>query len=415
MKTGISAEAAKFICFAVCLIVAIFYLCYLAAYTLLMISIHTDPHSRMLAITHELPQSDFARLWYEGKILVAQRIETLGQVFPNSPWFKSPPTINFPAADPHPAAGWLYPPTMGLLAILFSFMPLALSYWVWRGATLAIAAICLRRAGLGWLVIAAGLACPGEIYDVTLGQNGALTAGLFVSALLLLDAEPGFGALAGLLCIKPQIALAFPLILLRRRRFKALLWCLGTATAIILLSLVIEGRSAWITFFAVSQPTSARIMNAPLGQLAPGGFTVLMMARTFHATVSEAWMIQAICSAISGFSIWRIWREPTEDAVGRMALTVCLSVLITPYGFLYDLISFSIAMAAMFARSSARERPIYAVLWLLSGYTGTLANLTGFVLMPIPAAIAAWLVWRQIKGKFSESLAGKPMMSVAAN
>jgi hypothetical protein len=37
---------------------------------------------------------------------------------------------------------------------------------------------------------------------------------------------------------------------------------------------------------------------------------------------------------------------------------------------------------------------VFALLWLSGGYTGTLEKLTGFVLMPVAAAIGAWLIWR---------------------
>jgi hypothetical protein len=77
-----------------------------------------------------------------------------------------------------------------------------------------------------------------------------------------------------------------------------------------------------------------------------------------------------------------------------MALTICLAVLLTPYGYMYDLVGFSIAMAAMFALSPAALKPVFALLWLSGGYTGTLEKLTGFVLMPVAAALGAWLIWR---------------------
>jgi hypothetical protein len=70
-----------------------------------------------------------------------------------------------------------------------------------------------------------------------------------------------------------------------------------------------------------------------------------------------------------------------------MALTLCLWILLTPYGYVYDLTGFSMAMAAMVVFSPGWRKAIFAVLWLMGGYTLTLSNLTGFVLMPLAALI----------------------------
>jgi alpha-1,2-mannosyltransferase len=208
------------------------------------------------------------------------------------------------------------------------------------------------------------------------------------------DRRPVFGGwMPGLLCIKPQIGLAVPLILLRRRYRRELLWCLVSAGLMILLSVLVEGWQEWVWFVAVAEPKSALILNAPLARIVPGGFTVLMMARSFHATLPQAWALQAASSAVSAFLIWSRWRRLGDDVVCRMALTMCLSVLMTPYGYIYDLVGFSIGMAAMFERSGARQKPVYALLWLMSGYYITLWNETGYILMPAAAAFGAWMIW----------------------
>jgi hypothetical protein len=121
------------------------------------------------------------------------------------------------------------------------------------------------------------------------------------------------------------------------------------------------------------------------------GVTVFFMARSLHAGVRAAWAVQAVSSCIAAFLIWRQWKRPAQDPVRRMALTLCLWILLTPYGYIYDLAGFSVGMAAMFMRAPDRQKPVFGLLWLLGGYTGTLAKLTGCVLMPI-AAIAGVLL-----------------------
>jgi len=376
-------------------IIAVLYLLFVFSSIWLLLNHLAATHAQVMTATQELPQSDFARFWYVGKILVMQRAADFGIAIPPSPWFKATfQTDIFSPAAP-PGTVWLYPPTMGVLAMLFSALPLAASFWLWRIFSIAAASFLLRAGGLGWLPIAAGLASPAAFHDLLAGQNGTLLAGLFVSSLLCFGAKQRLGgALAGLLCIKPQAAIALPMILLQRRYLAALFWCLGTAAAMIALSIFLEGWRSWVWFFTVAEPASGRILNLPLNRLAPGGYTVLMMARSFHASVAEAWALQAVSGVIAAILIRAAWTHPDGEPVTRMALTACLATLLTPYGYFYDLVGFSIGMAAMFEKSPMRRKPLFAALWLFGGYTNTLQNLTGFVLMPAAAAIGAWAIWR---------------------
>jgi hypothetical protein len=371
------------------------YLLFAASSFWVMRDMHSPAHSQVMTATQELPQADFARFWYVGKRLVIQRAADFGHAMPQSPWFQAAFKIDILSPAVPPRSAWLYPPTMGVLAMLFSSAPLAASFWLWEIFSLAAAAFLLRTAGLGWLVIAAGLASPAGLQDLIAGQNGALLAGLFVSSLLCFDTKPKLsGVLAGLLCIKPQAAIALPMILLQRRRHKALRWCLFTGLAIAALSILLEGWQSWAWFFDVAEPASARLLALPFNKLPLGGVTVMMMARSLHASLATAWALQAVSSATAAILIWMAWARPVGDAVRRMALTACLAALLTPYGYMYDLVGFSIAMAAMFALSPAALKPVFALLWLSGGYTGTLEKLTGFVLMPVAAALGAWLIWR---------------------
>jgi hypothetical protein len=114
------------------------------------------------------------------------------------------------------------------------------SFWLWRAVSVLAAAFLLRWAGLGWGVIAAGLASTAGLHDLVGGQNGTLLAGVQVSALLLAKARPGWaGALAGVLAIKPQMALMFPAVALRPGGAKMLLAGALTVLVLVVLSLAV--------------------------------------------------------------------------------------------------------------------------------------------------------------------------------
>jgi Glycosyltransferase family 87 len=215
-----------------------------------MVVAWSDTHHAVMNATQELLEGDFARFWYVGKQMALQRMAEFG--FPITPpvWLQSTFHLDILAAGGHPYDAWLYPPTMNLLAMAFAFLPLPLSFFVWGIGTLAAAGWLLRRAGLGWRPILAGLASTASIQDFRAGQNGVLTGGVLVAALLMVETRPWLGGwVAGILCIKPQMALALPVILLRRCRCKVLAACMGSIVALLVLSAVIEGWQSWVWFF----------------------------------------------------------------------------------------------------------------------------------------------------------------------
>ncbi len=356
-------------------------------------------------MTQNLPQYDFARFWYVGKTSFLNRAAAFGLQSPPSPWLAQ----NFPVDITRRDAGgamWLYPPTMTLLAIPFSFIPLASSFWVWRLVCILVAVILLRNAGLAWFAVVAGLLGPAGMRDLNIGQNGTLTAGLLVAALLQMDRKPGFaGVCAGLLCIKPQIGVALPLILLHPRRRKALFIGLGVILTVVLLSLIVTGIEPWLIFLKVAQPIAAEIIAVPFKEvMSPGGCTVFMMARSFSMSIAQAGMLQGLTALSSLCLIIFEWRRENAEPVARMALTVSLSLLMMPYGYDYDLVAFSVAMSALFIRSSDRTKILIGGIWLFSGYTSIVVNYSGYIFVPLAAALGAYLSWRAVlRGRTVES------------
>jgi hypothetical protein len=375
-------------------VIACLYALFLVSNIYLLLAMHAVP-LHATATPQQLPQADFARFWYVGKMFLVQRAAQFGVHLALPPWWHQVFTIDILSLGKDHSQVWLYPPTMGILAMAFGLLPLALSFWLWRVACLGVAAFVLRYAGLDWSIIVLGLASPAEIHDIIAGQTGALTGALLAAGLLCLDRKPrSGGVLTGLLCIKPQAALFLPLILLRRRYWPALLAFIITVTAAVAVSVLLEGVHSWVWFLTVAEPQSALVMNAPDGHLPPDGITVLVMARTLHAGVGLAWLVQAVVSLLAALLLWDAWRRPAEP-LRRLALSLCLAVLMSPYGFLYDLVGFSIAMTIMMVHAPDRQKPLFGVLWLLGGYGGTLLNLTGVAWVPVGVMLAVALSWHR--------------------
>jgi len=334
-----------------------------------------------------LLRQDYVRFWTVGEHLLLAAAPGL------APLDAAALARRFPLDLMSPAAGvqaWLYPPTLNSLAMLLALLPLRASYAVWNAGSLLLAAWLLRRAGLGWPVLLLGLAGPADLFSLAGGQTGTLLGALLVSALATADERPLFAGLcAGGLALKPQLGLALIAILPQRLRLFGV--SLAGAAALVLLSLVLQGVGPWAWFFRVAGPTGTRIISGPWGLIfADWSISVFIMARSFGAGLPLAWVLQGMTAAIALILIALAWRNPAADPWRRLAFTVSLSVLVMPYGFLYDMTGFGIAMAVMWRRGPPALRPLFALFWLASGFSFEACDGLGHPIFPLVAAAAAW-------------------------
>jgi hypothetical protein len=337
--------------------------------------------------------SDFATMWHAGWLLRHGDVAALydGNAFLD--WLN-----RRHGAGPAPVL-WIYPPTMDVVAMMVAALPLGAGFWLYRAAAMVADGVLLRLAGLQFPVLLAGIFGPVEVRDLVLGQNGVLTGGLLVGCLLLLPARPRIaGICAGLLCIKPQLAVLLPAILLQRRFRAALAVAMATVCALGLAGTIYGGWTAWPRFVTEAQPLAGRILGTPYGQtIQSDGVSVFLAARSLGLTPRDAALIQIAATAASMVVAWLLWRPPEVDPVARMAMTVCLTMLATPYGFSYDLVAFSIAVLALGRRAPAWQWPCIAALWVWPGLNATVTKATGVELMPLAMLLAIGLAVPQLR------------------
>ncbi len=353
--------------------------------------------SLVLNADHVLPQGDFTFFWYAGHLLYMKSAAWWGFHPDVSPWIKATFQINILNPSSPIQMAWPYPPMMGLLLMPFSCIPLRTSFWIWRLFSLVVSGYLLRKAGLRWSIILMGLASPAAWQDMVGGQNGTLTGSILVAALLWMSRNQRIaGILAGILCIKPQIALALPVILLNLKRLTALRWSLITVIGLIGLSILIEGWYPWWFFFHTGHADAIQQSDLSFTQFFPtAGITVFYMMRSFGVDVAAAWDIQIISALLALTLVWRVWSYEKVDPIWRMSITCCLLVLILPHGFAYDLVPFSIAMAVLYQTNSGITRFNAGLLWLLCDYSLGIANYTNRLLFPLVAIAGIILLMRQ--------------------
>ena len=151
-----------------------------------------------------------------------------------------------------PIKGWLpfpYPPPFLLLVTPFGMMPYWLGFVAWIGLTYACFVASAAAIGKRYALPFA-LAHPSVIANFLIGQNGFLTAAIFMFGSKMLDRAPLLGgAIFGLLVIKPQLAVLLPVALIAGRDWKALLGGALSSLSALLLGALILGLDAYREFW----------------------------------------------------------------------------------------------------------------------------------------------------------------------
>lgn len=147
--------------------------------------------------------------------------------------------LNWEARFP---VAFVYPPTtlplFGLLGLLS--MRAALTAW----AALSGAAMALASRSK-WAPLL--LLTPPVLWAIPGGQTSVLMGSILLGSMLLLQRRAPAGILLGIaLCLKPQLALAFPALLLIERRWDVVIAAAATFAVVGLLSAALYGPFEWV-------------------------------------------------------------------------------------------------------------------------------------------------------------------------
>jgi alpha-1,2-mannosyltransferase len=197
-----------------------------------------------------------------------------------------------------------------------------------------------RRA---WVVAAAA---PAGLITLLDGQNAFLTASLAGFALLSLERRPAVaGVLIGLLALKPQLGVLFPLALFAQSRWRAVAAAAATVMALALLSLALFGIADWAAFFR-DLPVAEAIGDAgavPWGTMPSAEIFV----RSLGGPVGLAHAVQAATALVAALCVWRAWRCRDAPFEAKAATLAVASLLVPPYLFYYDLLWAALAIGLL--------------------------------------------------------------------
>ncbi|MGU7782977.1 glycosyltransferase family 87 protein [Burkholderia sp. PU8-34] len=263
---------------------------------------------------------------------------------------------------------WLYPPTMLLWVLPLGWLPYMLAAALWLGGAYALfvavcGAIVPRRTAM-----LCAFAFPGAFFATLIGQNSLLTAGLAGLGLLMLQRRPAAAGICfGLLTVKPQLAVLFPLALLCAGQWRALAAWAATVAGGAALATLAFGPAAWLSFLHGISGTYQAVGNSQ---------AILARLPTLHAmSMLAGWPaiatkgLEAVSALVAAAAVCYAWRGTCTYAL-RAATLACASLLASPYLFDYDLAWYGIVIA-WYARHAFShgwrrfDREWLVLLWLM--------------------------------------------------
>ncbi|WP_233833949.1 glycosyltransferase family 87 protein [Paraburkholderia sp. ZP32-5] len=274
---------------------------------------------------------------------------------------------------------WLYPPTfLVLIAPLALLPPLAMYFVFTAGGITLFTAGTLRVSGLvsslkgsrfAWLVVAA---MPCAFVPAMFGQNSLLTAGIAVFALYWLPRKPVLAGLCiGLLAIKPQLALLFPLVLIAARAWRALVAAAFSATLFSALSVLVCGVQS-LRDFLVNTGIARETLLEHQRSYWLSSPTTFAALRDSGVPIAASYAAQACVALIAATAVWHVWRKSRDMRLRAASFTIA-TLLANPYVWHYELAWAGIAIACMVALGLDKgwlrgEQSVIALLWLLPAY-----------------------------------------------
>jgi hypothetical protein len=268
-------------------------------------------------------------------------------------------------------------------------LPLALIVWTLLSCAALAGAVMLSQRLVRrepWNIVmptttfaAIAVSLAPVLFGLYSGQmHSFVLLGTLAIVLFVLDDKPWHaGAIAGLLAIKPQVALAFLIFFLAKRNFRA---CLAAAVAFGGLNALLVSRvglETTVSLYGTYLQTTRALVLLPFDAgfpryllVTPYGLMSGLAGAAHQGTLLIAANVVA-AAAVVWFLIdaWRSRYSPEESVRLLLGRTLLLPSLLTPYLMLYDaaplmLSCLFIVPPTMPRRALALSGMVYAGFWV---------------------------------------------------
>lgn len=269
----------------------------------------------------------------------------------------------------YPGQNWSYPPSVMLIAAPFGLLGYFPALLCWTAAGLGLFVWVLRHMIDDRRLLIAIVFSPAAVFCLMSGQSSFITAAMLLTIMSCLDRRPVLaGILIGLLSLKPQLGLLFPVMLAASGRWRVFVVAALTTLLVIAATAAVFGPQAWIDFVARGIPTQNLVLADPQRVGTPFYPTIFMNVRGANASYAVAMMVQTGFSALAlalVFLAYRCRKDADPQLLG--ALFFACSVCLVPYLLSYDtltLVCFAVMLLAAGKLDGAGAIIAKLVYWL---------------------------------------------------
>lgn len=289
----------------------------------------------------------------------------------------------------YPGQLWSYPPAAMLVAAPFGLLPYLPALTLWTVCGAVSFAVSLRLWIRDFRPVVLLLASPAALLGIMSGQFALFAAAIILAVLRWREDRPWLaGALVGLLLIKPQLALLFPLLFLVTRNWRAFLAAAVSSLALVALVALFWGVDIWRIYVQTGIANQSLVLSDPDHLAGPFMATLFMNLRVIGVAVPLASALQMALAFVAATLVWLRFRDrPAATDLSANMLFLACAVSATPYMLSYDVLSFS-AMAVLFlAGGQRRTMPVLAYFLPLFQLVAGMVGVPGPGLIPIAIAL----------------------------
>jgi arabinofuranan 3-O-arabinosyltransferase len=290
----------------------------------------------------------------------------------------------------YPPQLWSYPPTVMLLAAPFGLLPYMTALALWTAIGIAAFILALRLWTKDPRYLVPLLLAPPAIFGMVSGQFAFLATAAMLAVLRWRETRPHLaGVILGLLTLKPQLGVFFPILLLATRSWKMILAAAVTAVALAALTSLIWGTDVWLAYFSQGIANQTLVLTDPKNLSELHMATPFINARSAGLPIGAAGAIQAVASLLAVGLVWTTFsRRPPADDLRANAIFLACVAFGTPYMMSYDTLPLVVAMLLLMPTGNV-GRLLTLLAWGLQllQFAFGLFHLPGPALVPIVIAL----------------------------
>lgn len=329
---------------------------------------------------------DAFNFWMAGKLAFDGQVS---QIYDNAEFVKAVQGVLGQEAGLHV---FPYPPTALLFVAAFGWAPywLALLFWSIAGLVTFFFATTSWRSD--HRLLALFLMAPIILCNIILGQNGLLTAALFIGGLRLAKSHPILaGIMIGSIAFKPTLAILLPLALLLERCWLTIASAAATLIVLCVLPTLLWGPGIWHDYMQQAVPFQQQLLEHGTGLAQLMKLTSFMSMSLLGFSNDIAYQVQIGFALIALGLVTRyaLYRR-IKGGFDGLDITILASatLIMLPYSHFYDMTLLIGGLLLICKEHSLNDELLivrsgmFGTLWALP-IVGLLLNIIGLPVAPL--------------------------------